>query len=89
MYERERVNTGNYISMRRLYDAYESCNGMFGCKISYLKLVKVSKIFDKWEVHVGYTFKDNKQRDKFDYEVSMAYDFLWNRPHAVLYYLKK
>lgn len=87
MYKSTKVREGNYVSMKRLYDAYEINDGKFGCNITMLKLYKISKLFDKWELKVSYTHNNTKNKDKFDYEVEMSYDFFWNRPHAVLYYL--
>lgn len=87
MIETTKVNSGNYTSMRKLYDAYEVNDGRFGCNLTSLKLSRESKIFDKWKVYAVYTHKDMKSRDRFNYEVDMTYDFLWNKPHAILYYL--
>lgn len=87
MHEETRINSGNYISMKRLYDAYELNDGKFGCRLTQLQLRRTSKIFDKWEVRVSYKYKNNYDKNKFNYEVDMSYDFFWNRTHAVLYYL--
>lgn len=47
MYEETRVNSGNYISMKRLYDAYEVNNRKFGCRLTLLQLKRTLRIFDK------------------------------------------
>lgn len=86
MYEATKIRNGNYISMKRLYDAYEVNNGKFGCNLTQMKLYKVSKLFDKWELKLSYTYSSIPQEKKFAYEVEMTYDFYWNRTYAILYY---
>ena len=87
MYEEMKISSGNYISMKRLYDAYEVNNGKFGCRLTLLQLRKASKLFNKWEVKVCYKYSSRASKNNFDYEVDMSYDFFWNKPHAILYYL--
>lgn len=89
MYEQTKINSGNYISMKRLYDAYEINDNKFGCTLTCLQLNRISRIFDKWEVKVSYTYKNISDKNKFDYEVDMSYDFFWNKTHALLYYLNR
>lgn len=89
MNEMMKVNSGNYVSMKKLCDAYEANDGRFGCRLTSLKLKRTSKVFDKWKVEVSYSYSNESNRNKFDYEVDMTYDFLWNRTHALLYYLGK
>lgn len=88
MYTQTKIHSGNYISMKRLYDAYELNDRKFGCTLTCLQLKKTSKLFDKWQVKVSYDYETNANKNKFEYEVEMSYDFLWNRPHALLYYLR-
>lgn len=52
MYEQTKIDSGNYISMKRLYDAYEANNNKFGCSLTCLQLNRTSKLFDKWQVKV-------------------------------------
>ena len=87
MNEMIKVSSGNYVSMKKLYDAYEANDGRFGCKLTLLRLERISKVFDKWKVEVSYSYSKESNKNKFDYEVDMTYDFLWNRTHALLYYL--
>ena len=75
MYEETRVNSGNYISMKRLYDAYEVDNRKFGCRLTLLQLKRTLRIFDKQEVKVSYKYSSSSSKNIFNYEVDMSYDF--------------
>lgn len=89
MYEKVKVSNGNHMSMNRLYNAYENNDGKFGCKVTKLKLFKVSKLFDRWQLEVSYKSKKKGSIKRFEQEVEMTYDLLWNRTHALMYYLRK
>lgn len=84
-----KTHNGKYGAMKNLYNAYESNNNNFGCEITLMKLYRVSRIPERWELKVEYKAKDETNRKKFDYEVDMTYDLYYNKTHAILYYSRK